>query len=164
MRRSLFILLMVLLAGSATAGLTSLLARRVWAQYLVQPGDDLAWLRREFRLSEAELGAIRVLHAGYLPRCRDYCQRIGQRQGELRTLLESGGQAAQVIEAKLIAIGTLRAQCQAAMLQHFLEVSQAMPPGQGQRYLAEMRRLTLGFHERFEQGMAAEPASPHAHP
>ena len=30
------------------------------------------------------------------------------------------------------------------MLQHFLTVSQVMPPEQGQRYLAEMKRLTLG--------------------
>jgi hypothetical protein len=49
------------------------------------------------------------------------------------------------------------------MLRHFYEVSQAMPTDQGRRYLAEMQRLTLGFHEQFEQAMSAGPSAPHEH-
>jgi hypothetical protein len=49
------------------------------------------------------------------------------------------------------------------MLQHFREVSQVMPPEQGRRYLAEMQRLTLGFHEQFEDTMSPEAPSPHGH-
>jgi hypothetical protein len=48
----------------------------------------------------------------------------------------------------------LRARCQLEMLRHFVEVSQAMPPDQGKRYLAEMQRITLGFHEQIEQSMS----------
>ena len=42
------------------------------------------------------------------------------------------------------------------MLRHFHRVSETMPPEQGRRYLAEMRRLTLdlGGHA------AMSPASP----
>jgi hypothetical protein len=49
------------------------------------------------------------------------------------------------------------------MLGHFYEVSQAMPPEQGRRYLAEMQRLTLGFHEQIENTMSPDSSSPHGH-
>lgn len=55
----------------------------------------------------------------------------------------------------------LRAQCQAEMLQHFHEVSQVMPPEQGRRYLAEMQRLTLRFHDQIERAMPGNPPSAH---
>jgi len=69
------------------------------------------------------------------------------------------------VEQKLGEVAALRARCQAGMLRHFQEVSQAMPPEQGRRYLAEMQRLTLGFHDQFEQGMspANAPAPKHEH-
>ena len=54
-------------------------------------------------------------------------------------------------------------ECQTQMLRHFYEVSQAMPPEQGRRYLAEMQRLTLGFHDQFEKAMSAGPSAPHDH-
>ena len=47
------------------------------------------------------------------------------------------------------------------MLQHFIAVSQAMPPEQGRRYLTEMQRLTFGFHEEIEKSMT--PAVGHEH-
>jgi hypothetical protein len=49
------------------------------------------------------------------------------------------------------------------MLQHFREVSQVMPPEQGRRYLAEMQRLTLGFHEQIERTMSPAATDPHGH-
>jgi len=63
------------------------------------------------------------------------------------------------VQQKLTELGELRAQCQAQMLQHFIAVSRAMPPEEGRRYLAEMERLTLGFHEEIEQtmDMSAKP-------
>ena len=73
MRHSLILLLAMLLLGAAIVGVSSLVARRFCAQQLVPPGDDLAWFRREFRLSDAELQRIRQLHEGYLPTCREMC-------------------------------------------------------------------------------------------
>jgi hypothetical protein len=49
------------------------------------------------------------------------------------------------------------------MLAHFFEVSRAMPAEQGRRYLAEMQRLTLGFHEQIENTMSGGTSSPHVH-
>jgi len=60
-------------------------------------------------------------------------------------------------------IAALRARCQAQMLQHFITVSQAMPPEQGRRYLAEMKRLTLGTNELMEQSMSGASGHEHHH-
>jgi hypothetical protein len=161
MRRSLVIVLAVGLLGAAIVGLTSVIATRLCARHLVRPGDDLAWFHREFRLSDTELQRIRQLHEGYLPKCRDMCDRIAAKKKELQAALNAGKGLTPEAEQKLAEVGALRSQCQAQMLRHFYEVSQAMPPEQGRRYLAEMQRLTLGFHEQLEHIMSPEKPSPH---
>ena len=163
MRRSLVILLAALLASAAIVGLSSAAAKRICARHLVPPGDDLAWFRREFRLSDAELQRIRQLHEGYLPKCRENCALIEAKKKELQAALDAGQGLTPDAEQKLGEVGALRAQCQAAMLRHFHEVSKAMPAEQGRRYLAEMQRLTLGFHEQFENAMSGTPSGPHDH-
>ena len=163
MRRSLIIVLAVLLSSAAIVGLTSAIAKRICAQHLARLGDDLAWLRHEFRLSDTELQRIRQLHEGYLPKCREMCDRIAAKKKELQAALDAGKGVTPEAERMLAEVAALRSQCQAQMLRHFDEVSQAMPPEQGQRYLAEMRRLTLGFHEQFENSMSGSPPSPHGH-
>ncbi|MEI7729302.1 MAG: periplasmic heavy metal sensor [Verrucomicrobiota bacterium] len=161
MRRPLLIFVAMLLAGVAVFLASQRLAAHWCIQHAVQPGDDLAWLRLEFHLNDADLARVRELHDGYLPKCREFCERIDSRKRELQTMLAASTSTPAAIEQKLIEVGTLRAQCQAAMLQHFREVSQVMPPEQGRRYLAEMQRLTLGFHEQVEHTMS--PANPNSH-
>jgi len=163
MRRFLVITLMVLLASGGLIGASYLIAKGVCLHQLARTGDDLDWLRREFHLSDAELKRVRQLHEGYLPQCREMCGRIAVSNQELQTLLAASGGVASEAEKKLAEVALLRAQCQAQMLRHFQEVSQAMPPEQGRRYLAEMRRLTLGFHDQFEQGMSGSSPSAHGH-
>ena len=87
------------------------------------------------------------------------CEKIAKKQSEVESAVTSG----QVPEEKLIELATLRAQCQAQMLRHFEEVSRAMTPEEGKRYLSEMQRLALGFHENFERSMREMPASEHGH-
>ena len=129
---------------------------------LVRPTDDLEWLRLEFRLSEADLARVRQIHEGYLPICRGYCERIAVSKAQMIEALGVGTNVSPLVDQKLAEIGSLRAQCQAAMLRHFAEVSRAMPPAQGARYLAEMQRLALGAHERIESSMSP-PAESHEH-
>jgi hypothetical protein len=107
------------------------------------------------------MARIRHLHEGYLPQCHEMCSRIAEKQRELNSVLARSLASNDVIRLKLGEVAALRAQCQAQMLAHFLEVSLQMPAGQGQRYLAEMQRLTLGSHEQLEKSMA--PANPSAH-
>jgi hypothetical protein len=141
------------------------LALIAWAGYLgamrlcahQMAADDLSWLKREFKLSEREMQRARQLHDGYLPKCREMCAKIAEKQSELEATLAKG----EAPDAKLAELGALRAQCQAQMLRHFQEVSQAMPAEEGKRYLAEMQKLTLGSHQEIERSMGEMPGHGH---
>lgn len=159
MKRSLAILLLGLVAVAVTFTASYLLAQRFCAQRVVA-ADELDWLRQEFRLTDAELARVRALHEGYLPKCAAMCTRIAAKKQALAQSLAGQTNVTPSAEMNLSELGALRAQCQTEMLRHFVEVSQAMPPEQGRRYLAEMQRLTLGFHEQIEQSMSHDG---HAH-
>jgi hypothetical protein len=163
MRRSLLILMAMLLAGAGVFSAGQHIAAHWQMRHMAQTTDDLAWLRMEYRLNDAEMSRVRELHEGYRVVCSNYCMKIEAEKQDLQRALASGTNAQKTVESKLAEIGQLRAQCQTAMLQHFREVSQVMPPEQGLRYLAEMERLTLGIHGQMENNMSHDASSPHGH-
>ena len=138
MKRPLIIIFMgLLLAAVAYAAL--FLARTG------QRGGDaseLAWLRKEFSLTDQEFARIRELHEGYLPDCERMCSRIAIANRDLERLLLSTNEVTPQITEKLTEISGIRQECQTRMLKHFYAVSKAMPEEQGRRYLAEMHKLT----------------------
>ena len=163
MRRAL-IRLVVLVAVAAALGFGAFhLGDRLGSAHSARQTDDLEWLRMEFRLNVQEMARIRQLHEGYLPQCRSYCERIAAGKRQLKAELAAGTNAPPLLDQKLAEIASLRAQCQAAMLRHFDEVSRAMPPEQGRRYLAEMQRLTIGAHETIEDSMSSPLPAAHDH-
>ncbi|HEX5222939.1 MAG TPA: periplasmic heavy metal sensor [Verrucomicrobiae bacterium] len=161
MKRSAANLILALLAAGAVFAVSFVISQRVGAKRMASTADDLDWLRQEFRLSDAELARVRELHEGYLPKCAEMCKQIAAKKGELEAALTGVTNVNSDAEQKLAELASLRAQCQAQMLRHFVEVSQAMAPEQGRRYLAEMQRITLGFHEQIEQSMS--PSADHNH-
>jgi hypothetical protein len=91
------------------------------------------------------------------------CAKIAAKKAELQAALGDGTNLTAEAQQKLTELGELRAQCQAQMLRHFIEVSQAMPPEEGRRYLEEMKNLTLGFHVEMEQTMSNSMGQMHGH-
>lgn len=154
MNRSLIILLGALALGAAVFAGSYFGGHYAGLQCCSNPADDLSWLRDEFHLSDAEMSCIRQLHDSYLPQCGDMCVKIAEKKRELESALDSNTNVTAGAQVKLNELAALRAQCQGQMLEHFMEVSQAMPPAEGRRYLAEMKKLTLGLHEEIEQSMA----------
>ncbi len=163
MNRSLVILLGALALGAVIFAGSYFTARHATVMCCAKPADDLDWLRTEFSLSDGEMGRIRELHEGYLPKCAAMCAKIAAKKSELDSVLGNGTNLTAEAQTKLKEIGELRAQCQGQMLQHFITVSQAMPPEQGRRYLAEMKRLTLGTNEMMEQSMSGDTGHEHHH-
>lgn len=153
MKRSLLIALAFLLACFALGTGSYVAAGRLSASTLYRPTDDLDWLRIEFQLDDAAMARVRELHKGYLPKCEHYCAQIAERKVELTKLLAVTNAVTAEAERTLGEIAAVRTTCQVEMLRHFAEVSRAMPPEQGRRYLAEMQRLTLGAHEQIERTM-----------
>ena len=96
---------------------------------------ELAWLKKEFNLSDAEFTRLSKLHDAYQPHCREMCRRIDQQNTKLQTLLTNASTMTPEIETAVADMARLRGECQRDMLRHFFEVSQTMPPAQGRRYL-----------------------------
>ena len=161
MNRSLIIVLGAIALSAAVFAGSYFAGQRACVASMTRSADDLSWLRCEFHLNDADTARIRQLHDGYQPKCAEMCARIAAKQAEVQAALSTGTNVTAEAQKKLTELGELRAQCQVQMLQHFIAVSQAMPPEQGRRYLAEMKSLTLGFHEQIEQSMT--PATGHEH-
>jgi hypothetical protein len=131
----------VYLMGTATP--------RAWMQS-AQP--ELAWLKHEFNLGDAEFKRISELHAGYLPQCKQRCLRIDELNDKLSDTLANATQVTPEIEKLLSERAQMRATCQSEMLKHFFEVSRTMPPEQGKRYLAWARDNTCLREQAMDHG------------
>ena len=104
---------------------------------------ELAWLKQEFNLSDAEFKRVSDLHAAYLPHCRERCRQIDAQNVELQKLLAGATNATPEIDLALAESGRLRSECQRMMLRHVFQVSQTMPPERGRRYLAWVMEKTF---------------------
>jgi hypothetical protein len=124
-----------------------------------EPQPELAWLKKEFKLSDTEVARITRLHEAYLPQCAQHCTRIAELNDKLEQLLSQASSVTPEIQSVLSERAKVRADCEAEMLSHFLEVSRMMPPQQGQRYLEWVEQQTcLGG-----QGMEARHHSMEGH-
>jgi hypothetical protein len=162
MKRPVVILISSLVIGVAIFAASYFAAQQTTLSCCAKPNDNLSWLQDEFHLSDVEMTQVRALHEGYLPKCEEMCAKIAAKKLEI----ESTGGGTNVtadVQAKLTQLAELRAQCQTQMIQHFVTVSEAMPPAQGQRYLAEMKRLTLDNHAQTEQAMNGAKIHEHQH-
>jgi hypothetical protein len=116
-----------------------------------EPEPELAWLKREFKLSDAEFARISQLHAAYMPQCATRCRRIEELSQKLRELFAQATNVTPEIQGLLVERAKTRAECEAEMMKHFLEVSRTMPPDQGRRYLAWVEEQTVLHPQTMEQ-------------
>ncbi|HEX5400263.1 MAG TPA: periplasmic heavy metal sensor [Verrucomicrobiae bacterium] len=161
MNRSLMIVIGALALGAVVLAGSYYVGQRAGFAYAANPADDLSWLRMEYHLSADQMARVRRLHEGYKPECVKMCALIAGKKAELQATLANGTNVTVEAEKELTELGELRAQCQAQMLRHFIAVSQAMPPAEGRRYLAEMEKITLGSHEEIEQSMSEHAGHEH---
>ncbi|MBA4149626.1 MAG: hypothetical protein H0X66_16060 [Verrucomicrobia bacterium] len=157
MRRPIIILLSgIVLAVAAFCGFY--FSTTAYQRSMLQSdAPELAWLKQEFHLSDSEFQRVSQLHEGYLPHCAEMCSRIAAKNEELETLLKTAETLTPEIEEKLREANDLRFECQRGMLQHFFQVSRAMPPEQGKRYLEWVQQRTLLGHG----GMMSESHGAH---
>lgn len=142
MKRGLSILLLGL-TGAVVAYCCVYLVGTATPRALMRSDQpELAWLKHEFHLSDAEFQRISELHAAYLPQCRDRCRRIDELNDTLAALLAHTTRITPEVEKLLSDRAQWRATCQTEMLKHLFSVSRTMPPEQGRRYLAWARTNT----------------------
>lgn len=166
MKRGVVILLLGLLL--ATSGFLAFyyLGTASCRGLMRDPQPELAWLKKEFKLTDAEFARISELHAAYLPQCAVRCQLIEEKSQKLKQLLSESANVTPEIQALLAERAKMRADCEAEMMKHFIEVSRTMPPDQGRRYLDWVEHQTVlrgqAMEERHRSAPAGNPTHRHS--
>jgi hypothetical protein len=143
MKKGGLILLLGLLLGTAAFSGFYYLGTASCRNMMQEPQPELAWLKKEFNLSDADLARVTAMHEAYLPQCAERCQVIEEQNAKLRELLTKNPSVTPEVESLLTERAKTRALCEAEMLKHFQEVSRAMPSEQGRRYLAWVQEQTV---------------------
>ena len=108
--------------------------------------DQVAWLQREFHLSAEETAAIKTLHDGYQPVCREHCAQIHRARSGLAAL-KAGAPLAETnaAQAELTRVETI---CREATRAHLERVAAVMAPAEGARFLAlVLPKLSRSNHD-----------------
>ena len=160
MRRGLQILILgFVLAGVAYGGFYFAGTARS-RQMLQSPEPELAWLKQEYHLSDAEFARISKLHDAYLPQCGVRCQQVAEINMKLEHVLAGSTNVTPEIKSLLDERAQVLAKCQSEMLEHFYEVSRTMPEDEGKRYLAWVQQKTC-LQSVSMGGHAMPPAMDH---
>lgn len=161
MKRGAVILLLGLALG--TAGFTGFyyLGTAACRDMMRGPQPELSWLKKEFKLTDAELARVSELHSAYLPQCAARCRTIDEQNQKLKELFAQATNVTPEIRNLLVERARLRADCEAEMMRHFIEVSRTMPPEQGRRYLAWVEQQTF-LHGQAMEDRHRRDADPHA--
>jgi hypothetical protein len=165
MKKAGVILILGLLLGTAGFSGFYYLGTASCRDMMRDPQPGLAWLKKEFKLSDAEFARISQLHAAYLPQCASRCQRIEEQNQKLQQLFSQATNVTPEIQGVLTERAKMRADCEAEMMKHFMEVSQTMPPEQGRRYLAWVEKQTFlhgqAMEERHRTDQGGHPTHQH---
>ncbi len=108
----------------------------------VRNGDSMAWLRVEFKLTDAQFAAIQELHAKYGAVCSSHCAAI---------------MAARQRHAAPAEVAALENECVRSMTEHFHRVAALMSPDQGPRYLAIVLPRVQDYDHRGAPNVEAQP-------
>lgn len=143
MKKAGLILLAGLLLSTAAFSGFYYLGTASCRSMMSEPQPGLAWLKKEFKLTDTEYARIVRLHEAYLPKCGERCMHIAELNTQLEQLLSQAPAVTPEIQKLLAQRASMRADCETEMLNHFLEVSRMMPPEQGKRYLQWVEQQTF---------------------
>ncbi len=163
MRKGATILLLGLLLGAVGFAGFYYFGTASCRDMMREPQPELAWLKKEFKLSDAEFARISQLHAAYLPQCAARCQRIEELSRKLQQLFSQATNVTPEIQSMLTERATMRADCEAEMMKHFWDVSRTMPAEQGRRYLAWVEQQTILRGQAMEEHHRTEPGGQPTH-
>jgi hypothetical protein len=165
MKKGGVILILGLLLGTAGFSGFYYLGTASCRDMMREPQPELAWLKKEFKFSDAEFVRISQLHAAYLPECASRCQRIEDQNQKLQQLFSQATNVTPAIQSLLTERAKMRADCEAEMMKHFMEVSRTMSLDQGRRYLAWVEKQTFlhgqAMEERHRTEQGGHPTHQH---
>lgn len=124
-----------------------------------ESGDALAWLRADFRLTDAQFAEVKKLHEAYAPSCEEHCRLIQEAMRARNALQARADANPAAVAAADRSLHELRVTCETAIAAHVRKVAAVMAPEQGERYLA----LVLPKIADFDHQMAPDVALRQGH-
>lgn len=135
MRKALLIGLLALTAGvlsfQVTRGCRPVHSKDV----LLDEMPELAWLRRDLKLTDTQFDRVAGLHERYRPECVEMCGRIESARGRVDELLRRSTSVTPELESAMRELERVRADCRLAMLRHVYETAAVLDDPQAARYL-----------------------------
>lgn len=157
MKKALIILLIAL-----STGLLAFLAMRSQRiahrqpEILLDTLPELAWLKKDLKLSESQFEKVKALHVGYRPQCEEMCHRIAEAHERLDKASRAVDGMTPELRIEIENHARIHAECQEAMLTHLYQTAAVLEKDQAKRYLSKMLPFAMdfshsengGFHER----------------
>ncbi len=138
MRKGAFALLLAVVASTLAYCLYFYCATHPVQAMLTQPDGEMEWLRREFKLTDAQFTKVKQLHEAYRPGCDEMCVRIAEANGEANALISRSKTMTPEIEAALKKCAARQNECRQALLAHVYAVSAEMQPSEARHYIGMM--------------------------
>jgi hypothetical protein len=128
-------LLLLLAAALLAGGLACTLYYR-HSVATVQVEDEMHWLRREFRLTDAQIAEVQRLDRAYRPICDGHCQDYVEAHQRLTAMLARSPAWTPEMGQTMERLYRVEMECHRDMLKHAYEVSTLMAPDEARRYLS----------------------------
>jgi hypothetical protein len=142
--------LLVALGLSLLAGVLAFFAMRSHAlkdrsnALLVDQQPELAWLKSELQLKDAEISKVRAMHLEYRPKCLEMCKRIAQARMNLQAVSQSERAWTPALERAILEHAKVQADCKREMLKHLYDTAAVLRPEKAERFLQATLPAALG--------------------
>lgn len=112
---------------------------------LLEVMPELAYLREELDLSDSQFKKVSDLHAAYLPKCGEMCERIASAHARLDDASRGKTEVTPELKEAIEDHARIHAECQEKMLTHLYETARILDEKQAHRYLEVMLPFALDF-------------------
>lgn len=135
MKKGLMVLILAAAIGIAAYQITRTHQQSERKEVLLDAMPELAWLRGELKLTDAQFAQASELHATYRPKCAAMCRSIAQAQARLETLATGGRGMSPELAQAIREHARVQAECQQKMLEHLYQTADLLDDRQAAKYL-----------------------------
>lgn len=135
MKKGLMVLMLAAVIGIAAFLVTRTHQQSHRKEVLLDTMPELAWLRGELKLTDAQFAKASGLHAAYRPKCAAMCRNIAEARTRLETLARDARAMTPELAEAIREHARVQAECQQKMLEHLYQTADLLDDKQAARYL-----------------------------
>jgi hypothetical protein len=144
MKKPFVILIAALIAGFIAFGITRKHCSVSKDSTLLDDLPELAWLRTELVLADAQFAKVAELHTAYRPVCAEMCRRIDESRMRLEAVALKHRTMDPELQQAIADYERVRGECKMKMLEHLYQTAALMNEEQAGRYIKVVIPSALG--------------------